>query len=537
MARARLEQLCKEEWDLLIIGGGINGAGAARDAALRGLKVLLIDQADWASGTSSRSTKLVHGGLRYLEQAALGLVHEACRERRLLSTHLAPHLVRPQAFLIPIYQGDLRGPWQVRAGLWLYDLLASFRNVHNHRMISRAAALKLEPSLEPRGLRAAALYWDCSMNDARLVLENVLAAREAGASCLNYCPLRSVQSSGLGSIHVVLRDEEAGVEAAVRAKMLLNAAGPWADEVLGLAAPGALPLVRKAKGIHLITRPLTGERALLISAQQDGRVFFVIPWALEGRPASLVGTTDTDFSGDLGHLRAEEDEVNYLLAEASRVLPGAALKRKDVWATYAGVRPLAALGADPAHPSSHSREALLRWDGGVLSMSGGKFTTYRSLCAKAVDACVSALGAKPAPCLTAKLPLPGAPEQGVEALASSLAQAHSLPPGTALHLAQTYGRSAQALLEAGRRHQGLLGPVDPSLPAILAQADWACLQEDARHLADFYLRRSFLGLVLAPDHPGVLKVAEVMARCLGWGEERLMQEVADLRKVVAGEYR
>jgi glycerol-3-phosphate dehydrogenase len=537
MARAKLEELCKTEYDLLIIGGGINGAGAARDAALRGLKVLLVEKADWGWGTSSRSTKLVHGGLRYLEQAALGLVHESCRERRLLATRLAPHLVRPQAFLIPIYRGDARGPWMVRAGLLLYDLLASFRNVHNHRMISRAEALRLEPSLESKGLRAAALYWDCSMHDARLVLENVLAAREAGAQCLNYCSLISLQSSSLGFIHAVLHDGEAGVEAAVQARVLLNAAGPWADEVLGLARPQARPLVRKAKGIHLITRPLTGERALLISARQDGRVFFVIPWALEGRKASLVGTTDTDFFGDLEHLRAEEDEIAYLLAEAARVLPGAGLKRTDVWATYAGVRPLAALGGDPAHPSSASREALLRWDGGVLSMSGGKFTTYRSLAAKAVDACVAALGAPASACRTAELALPGAPGQSLDSLAGELAQAHGLKLETALHLAQAYGAMAPALLKEARKDPGLLEPVEPGLPAILAQVDWACRHEDARHLADFYLRRSFLGLTLPPDHPGVLKVAELMARRLGWDEERMMAEITDLKRVVAGEYR
>ncbi len=438
--RPDLAELCQTSYDLLIIGGGINGAGAAREASARGLKVLLVEARDFAFGASSRSTKLAHGGLRYLETYDFKLVAESLKERRILSEVLAPHLVHPLPFLVPLYQGDKRPPWMIRAGMWLYDLLAIKGHglIQWHRWLGPSAALGAVPGLASQGLRGAAQYWDCQLNDARLVLENVQDAQRLGAKALNYCRLKSVHVLQEGEVRARLRDEEAGLEAEVHAKLLLVCAGPWTDavfEALGRSTPS--PKVKPTKGIHLITRPIVGDQALLVPARSDGRVFFVIPWALEGQAASLIGTTDGDFSGDPAHIRAEEDEIGYLLQETARVLPGAKLTRADVLATYAGLRPLSAPPPERAGSNGViSREHHFWEEPGVLAVTGGKYTTYRSLCQSLIDRAGHRLGRALTPSRSAQLPLPGAPEdaQGRErlkSLARSLEAEFALSPGTA----------------------------------------------------------------------------------------------------------
>jgi glycerol-3-phosphate dehydrogenase len=537
--RADLKTLASQEYDLLVIGGGINGAGVARDAALRGLKVLLVDKADWASGTSSRSTKLIHGGLRYLEHGDLKLVFEASRERRLLWDRLAPHLVKPQAFLLPVYADAAKPAWMMQAGLWLYDMLSLFRNVHNHRMLSPSQSLAIEPSLAAQGLKASAEYWDCRMHDARLCLEVVLSARQSGAACLNYCSLRSVQSSALGHVKAVLRDEEAGVECQVSARVLVNATGPWADATLKSAGLGQEALLRPSKGVHLITRPLTQDHAILLMSKEDHRVFFVIPWDLEGKPVSLVGTTDTEFNGSLEHLRAEDDEVGYLLDSAQKAFPSLKLSRRDILSTYAGVRPLAAEARGKGHAvGTHTREAVLQWDQGILSMVGGKYTTFRSLAQKSVDACMQKLGEAPRKNPSARTPLIGAQGlSGINRNAKALAEQYAVPEASAAWIVEQYGSRAEAVLALGLKDPALREPVEPGYPALLAQAAFAAAEEDACHLSDFYLRRTFLGLVTPTDSNHLLRCAQVMARYAWWSDARMLNEITDTKRVCQGEYR
>ena len=543
-SRLSLEEICAGPSDLLVVGGGINGAGIAREAAARGLSVTLVDAADWAFGASSRSTKLLHGGLRYLEHGDFALVGEALRERRLLTEVLAPHLSRPLPFLVPVYAGDRRPAWMIRAGLWLYDLLAIKGHglIRWHRWLGRRKALAAAPLLGPEGLKGAAEYWDCQMDDARLTLENVLDAKRLGARTLNYCRLKSAHRLTEGDVRVRLRDEEAGTEGEARARLLVLATGAWTDQTFQTLDLPAGPRVRPTKGIHLVTRRLLDQHALLVPARSDGRVFFVIPWSLEGRPASLIGTTDTDFHGDPAHLRAEEDEIDYLLREAGRVLPQAGLKRTDVWATFAGLRPLSAPPAARAgSPGSVSREHTFWEEPGVLAVTGGKYTTYRSLCQALVERAGHRLGRRLGPSLSLR-PLPGAPrnpsEEG-EAARSHLVQEFGLDPESALLLIQHYGCQARDVAALTQEDPELRKPLAPGsgLPAILAMAAWSARHEQLVHLDDFYLRRSRLGLVLPPEHRGVDRVAAVVAQALGWSRDRESEELERLRRVIVGEYR
>lgn len=542
--RPSLAELCARDYDLIVVGGGINGAGAAREAAGRGLSVLLVEAQDWAFGASSRSTKLLHGGLRYLEHYDFALVSEALRERRLLTQRLAPHLTRPLPFLIPALPGDRWPPLLVRAGLWLYDSLALFGGgwIQGHRWLGRKAALGLLPDLDAQGLRGAAEYWDCQMDDSRLVLENVQDAQRLGAKALNYCRLMSAHRLSEGDVRVRLRDDEAGTEAEARGRLLLLAGGAWTDDVFKRLGFKAEAKVRPTKGIHLLTRRLIDTHALLVPAHSDGRIFFVIPTWLEGRPASLIGTTDSDFHGDPDHVRAEEDEIDYLLSETARVLPGAKLGRGDVWATYAGLRPLTAPPpARAGSPGVVSREHKLWEEPGILAVTGGKYTTYRSLCVELAERAALRLGVELGPSQS-RQPLPGAPRhasEAGEAAARHLEQSHGLEPEAAALLVQHYGRSARdvaALCDEDPEWKKPLAP-GSDCPAILAMAVWAARHEHVVHLDDFYLRRSKLGLRLPPDHRGVDRVASVFGRELWWDREREDEEIERLKRVVQGEYR
>jgi glycerol-3-phosphate dehydrogenase len=546
-ARPDIQSLCSATYDLIVIGGGINGCGVAREAAGRGLKVLLVDQHDFAFGASSRSTKLLHGGLRYLEQGSFALVAEALKERRVLCEVLAPHLTRALPFLVPVYSGDARPGWLIRCGLWLYDALALKGHgfIHAHRWLGSRAASRAAPDLAPEGLRGAAEYWDCQMDDARLALETLLDAQNMGCQALNYCSLQGATQLQDGAVRVLLRDEENGRSAEARGRLLVLAAGAWTDKAFRLLGlPQDAPRVHPTKGVHLVTRRLINDHALLVPARSDKRVFFVIPWELEGRPASLIGTTDSDYSGDENHPSAEAAEIAYLLAETARVLPGARLGRADVWASFAGLRPLSA----PRHKgpggsnAAVSREHTFWEEAGLLAVTGGKYTTYRSLCQSLVERAAKRLALNPAPSISASRPLPGAPKPGEPGggdLALAIRRDSGLSLAGAALLARTYGRLAWDVCALCERDPGLrqaLAP-DSGCGAILAMAAWAALHEQALHLDDFYLRRTRLGLLLAPDHRGADRVAAVMGSVLGWDKQRERDELERLKRLVLAEYR
>jgi glycerol-3-phosphate dehydrogenase len=401
--------LATTPFDLLVIGGGITGAGVARDAALRGLRTALVERDDFGSGTSSRSSRLVHGGVRYLEYGQFHLVFEASRERRTL-LRIAPHLVRPLRFTWPVYQGARVPGWKLGAGLLLYDALALWRNVARHRRLTAAGVLKREPALESHGLTGGAEYYDAATDDSRLTLANALAASQGGATVLNHTAVTAITRDSAGKASGTrVEDQLTGDAVSVSAAVIVNATGPWSDAVRRLADPGAPPAVSGTKGVHLAvpaTRVGNLGAVTLLSAI-DGRVMFVLP---AGR-LSIVGTTDTATAAGPDDVRASSVDIQYLLESANVAFPRARLTASEVVAAWAGIRPLIASG-HRADPASASREhEITREPSGVIAVTGGKLTTYRAIAAEVVDAVEGALGRAPMPTRTHLVMLPGADRQ------------------------------------------------------------------------------------------------------------------------------
>jgi glycerol-3-phosphate dehydrogenase len=369
--------------DVVIIGGGINGAGIARDAAMRGLNVLLIDKGELGAATTSASTRLIHGGLRYLEHFEFGLVRESLREREIL-LKIAPHLVKPLAITIPIYKQSKRGWLTIRAGMILYDLLSSGKSLPNHRMLSRAETLERWPGLNPEDLVGSALYYDAQVEfPERLVVANALSAREFGAEVLTHTRVTSLTGSGV---------QFAGQF--VEASVIINAAGPWVDQVLERAPVKSPKLIGGTKGSHIIVPVFPGapSNAIYLEARSDGRPIFIIPW----NKLYLIGTTDVRFEGDPDEVRCELWEIDYLLSETNLALPNAQLTRDNILDTYSGVRPLPNQSSTRRHFIREHPQLP-----NLLSIVGGKLTTYRSLAEECVDLIFRKLGKEPPPCRTA----------------------------------------------------------------------------------------------------------------------------------------
>jgi glycerol-3-phosphate dehydrogenase len=401
------DRLTGGTFDVLVIGGGINGAGVARDAALRGLSVALIERNDVASGTSSRSSRLIHGGVRYLEHAFLHLVFEASRERRLL-LRLAPELVHPLQFTWPLYRGARIPGWKLGAGLWLYDLLALFRNVGRHRRYSRAETLTAEPELATGGLRGGATYWDASTDDVRLTLANAVDATRHGAVLLNHASVTGLMLKNGRAAGATVRDAFTGETFEVRARVVMNATGPWSDSIHQLEDPNVGAAVRGTKGVHIaVPADRVGNRgALIVLAPQDGREMFVLPAGAQ----TIIGTTDTPTSEHPDEVRASRADVRYLLGAVNHYFPSAKLNDGDVISAWAGIRPLIASG-NGGDPATASREhEIVTGRHGVISVSGGKLTTYREMSSQIVDRIEQALGrpVTPSPTLSRSLAAPGA---------------------------------------------------------------------------------------------------------------------------------
>lgn len=525
-ATRRLSEL---RFDVLVIGGGITGAGIARDLALRGASVALVDQDDFASGTSSRSTKLIHGGLRYLERLELGLVFEACRERRTLQ-QIAPHLVRPLPLMIPLYRGARRSKALVHAGLSLYDLLALRRNTHPHRIIAADEARRRQPLLDPQGLSGAALYWDCRMDDARLCLENIIAAREAGAVTVNYARVTGLLHHTGRIVGATVEDRETGELLEVAARVVVNAAGPWLDRV-GALTGSWVPRLRPTRGSHLLVPRLTGgEEALYLSSDRDDRMFFVIPWG----ELSLIGTTDLDDSGPPEEVVISNEEITYLLEEATRYLPGTRLNRSDVVSSFSGIRPLLAGG--PAQASAVSREhALFETADGLIAIGGGKYTTYRAMAAKVADRVMERLGRPRGQVQTAQLPLPGG-LPGWERLLRELSaqgQRHGLETGELQRLVDRYGARTSRLLELLDREPELAAPLVPGLPLRGVEVAYAADCEMARTPEDVLRRRSALALLPGHGLAAVAAVATLLGRRLSLPPARVAASIATYQHTYA----
>ena len=391
---ARLAALAREEFDILVIGGGITGCGIARDAALRGVRVALLEQNDFASGTSSRSSRLIHGGLRYLEHGYLHLVFEASAERRRL-LRLAPHLVRPLEFLWPVYAGSRVPRWKLGAGLALYDALSLFRNVGAHRRMSAREISTREPALRQQGLVGGARYFDAATDDARLTLANAVGAAEAGAVVANHAAVRELLVRDGVARGARAEDTLTGASFDLRARVVVNAAGPWSDMLRRLegGTASARATVQGSKGVHVaIPRQRIGNHgALTLLSPRDGRVMFILP----SEAQTIIGTTDTYTSASPDDVRASTADVAYLLDSANAFFPDARLAADDVVSAWAGIRPLlpGSAQASGGDPGSASREhAITRSERGVVTITGGKLTTYRVMAAEVVDAAIAELG-------------------------------------------------------------------------------------------------------------------------------------------------
>ena len=395
-----LSQLSSREFDLLIIGGGIIGAGIALDASQRGLSCALIEQGEFASGTSSKTTKLIHGGLRYLEQMDFGLVRESLKEREILY-RIASRWVRPLPFLIPV-RGRSPRPWPlVKIGVSLYDRLAGTPPAQRHRFLQADQLGETEPLLEKGGIERAAVYTDGQMDDAGLVLAVLAAADKAGATLANHVRVTG-WTIEQGKVRGVKAEETpAGKQFLIRARQVVNATGPWADRLRRLANPAAPPIVRPSKGIHLVYPSLGLRHALVLSSPKDGRIFFCIPW----KGQTLIGTTDTDYDGDPGRAEATPEEISYLIDGVNGCLPSLQIRREKVIATFAGVRPL--LAREGKDPWAISRRHLIHEDpNGLITVVGGKFTMFRKIAEELVDRLAGRFPNKElAPCRTARTPI------------------------------------------------------------------------------------------------------------------------------------
>ena len=522
------------ELDVLIVGGGVVGAGAALDAVTRGLSTAIVEARDWASGTSSRSSKLIHGGLRYLEMLDFGLVREALHERGLLIQHIAPHLIRPVPFLYPLAHRLWERPY-VGAGVLLYDTLGiaagSARGLPHHRHLSKRRALREAPCLAPDSLTGAVQYWDAQVDDARHTMMVVRTAVTFGALAANRTRVLGFRREGYRVTGARLVDLETGTEFDVRAKQVINATGVWTDETQQLADTRGQFHVRASKGVHLVVPRDRLQSSTGLILRTETSVLFVIPWGRHW----IIGTTDTDWDLDLAHPAASARDIDYLLGQVNSVL-SSPLSRADVEGVYAGLRPL--LSGESELTSKLSREHLVGHPvPGLVVIAGGKYTTYRVMGRDAVDEAVRAMDGRVPDSVTEKIPLVGA--EGWEGVRN---QRHHLATRSGLHVVRIdhllgrYGSLVHEVLDLIADDPSLAEPLPGCDDYLRAEAVYAVTHEGARHLDDVLARRTRAsieawdrGVSAAPV------VAALMAAHLGWDEARTAAEVEHYLARVAAE--
>jgi glycerol-3-phosphate dehydrogenase len=535
-----LEALEGERFDVVVIGGGITGAGVALDAASRGYSVALVERDDWAFGTSSRSSKMVHGGLRYLQNFDLGLVREALLERALL-VQLAPHLVYPTRFLVPAL-GEERRDFRIGIGLNMYDVMATMRfgqgrrdhaarrmledywSPARHRTIPGEEVVELIPALASREPSSAYLFYDCQTDDVRLVLTVLGEAERFGAVCLNRAEVLELRDEDGAAAGVVCEEHESGRRFEIPADNVINATGVWADQVSPAEIHGEeeVPTIAPSRGTH-VTLPLEklslNDAACIVPAGED-RTIFVLPWYAR----ALIGTTDRDYEGDLRHVEPSGDDIAYLL-DAVNGYFGTELTTEDLTGAYAGVRPLISTG-DPKKSVDISRKAeLYETSSGLLTITGGKLTTWRRMAKLVVDRLVEREG-RDAPCRTADIPL-GMPASPEDLELPEGLDGDSLPDGALEQLTFRYGYAARSVLRVAAERSELARPIVEGRPDVLAEVAVAAREEQARSVGDVLLRRTRLGILAAPqvwDAESVKPIAEVLGEELGWSRMRAQAE-------------
>jgi glycerol-3-phosphate dehydrogenase len=518
--------MAREQFDLCVIGGGINGAAIARDASLRGLSVALVDAGDFAGATSSRSSKLIHGGFRYLPQWQFSLVYHALRERELLRHLTAPHLVKPIRFLFPIYRGRGFGRLTMDLGLWLYDIFARTAWSERHRVLSSAATLEREPALAADKLSGAALYYDAWADDARVTFENVLDAGLHGAAVANYLVVESLAKNAGRIVSAHVRDVINDKRFEVRARHFVNAAGPWVDDIRKLDDPASKPSVRLTKGVHLVF-PLHAlpVKEPIVLGDDENRIVFVMP---HDRYV-LVGTTDTDFSGDRRAVAADQSDIKYLLKVLTEGLPKIKLSENDIASSFAGLRALVISGDEKSPSAVPREETIIESASGMLSVAGGKLTTHREIAEKVVIRLMKELGRSAGASPTHTTPLPGArPLDGDDSGAA-------FSGDEVRFLEARYGTRLRLIARIAAERPELAGPLAPDCPAIGAEVIHAIRNEMAHCVADFLVRRtSLIWRYPIEAEAAAPAVARIMAAELGWDSAREEAElsgfVSDLKR-------
>jgi glycerol-3-phosphate dehydrogenase len=541
--------LTEHEFDVVVVGGGITGAGVALDAAARGYSVALVEKTDYAAGTSSRSSKLVHGGLRYLQKFDLGLVREALLERQLM-VKLAPHLVRPLQLVVPAFDDEAPNR-MLGLGLNMYDVLSMDKlrrrgrrgkgndeepgadtweewSPDRHRTITGEEVAELVPALAPRDPTSGYLFYDCQTDDARLVLTVLGEAERFGAICANGLEVVELAEEAGRAAGVVVVDTDSGERLTIRAANVVNATGVWADRIRPeeLHDEEEIPVIRPSRGTHitLAAEALPLNAGAIVPAG-GARTIFALPWL--GR--SLIGTTDNDYEGDIDAVEPAEDDVDYLLTSVNDFF-GTALGRGDLTGAYAGVRPLISTG-DPKKSVDISRRAeLYETSSGLVTITGGKLTTWRRMAKLAVDRLVEREG-REAPCRTHEIPL------GQAIAAEDLPRVEGVPDDSYARLAGRYGYAARDVLAVAGERGELAQPVVPGQPDLLAELAFAARREQARSLADVLLRRTRLGLLDARALEGeaLERAARVLAGELGWDGARVAAELERYRETAARE--
>lgn len=519
-----LNNIADKEWEVFIIGGGIFGAATARDAALRGFKTALVEKNDFASGTSSKSTKLIHGGIRYLEQLELGLVHECLKERTVLLT-IAPHLVRPLPFLIPVFEGDRFPLPMVQFGTWIYDQLAGENKFKKHRGFSAGELRKQYPFLKNSKVKGGIRYFDAQMDDIRLCLETLLSAESEGASIGNHIEVTRISVRDDGKFDIFLRDQISKTIGTARALSIVNAAGPWADQVLLNLKPKSSPMLSLSKGVHLIVKQKVSNDAVVLSSS-DKRIIFIVPW----HNGSLIGTTDTPYNGSLDQVAATREDVDFLLAQVKKITGGLQIKYSDIITTFAGIRNLAAIGGK--NTAKISRAHLIHENvPRFFSVVGGKYTTHRLIGEEVCDRIEKSLERRHVPCKTHEVPLIGSfdmhqEETGFQPMAPVLNRV------IIRHFMETYGSRSMQVAAIANRNQELQRPLCTHHAIIGAQIVFSIEYEHAKTLMDVGIRRVRLDQMLCRGLDCVDKVADIAASRLNWTSARKESEILEYQNWV-----
>jgi glycerol-3-phosphate dehydrogenase len=528
--KAAWERLGAEQFDVVVIGGGVVGSGCALDAATRGLKVALVEARDFASGTSSRSSKMFHGGLRYLEQLEFGLVREALYERELSLTKLAPHLVKPMPFLFPLTKRGWERPY-VAAGIFLYDRLGGAKSVPAQKHLTRAGALRLSPGLKRTSLIGGIRYYDTIVDDARHTMTVARTAAHYGAVVRSSTQVVALLREGDRVTGVRVRDSEDGAITEVRGHVVVNATGVWTDEIQALSKQRGRFQVRASKGVHVVVPRDRIVSDVAIILRTENSVMFVIPWGAHW----IIGTTDTDWDLDLAHPAATKADIDYILGTVNTVL-ATPLTHADIDGVYAGLRPL--LAGESEETSKLSREHAVAVPApGLVAIAGGKYTTYRVMAADAIDAAAQFVPARVAPSITEKVSLLGA--DGYFALVNQVehvATLRGLHPYRVRNLLDRYGSAIGDVLDLGAETPGLLSPIKEAPGYLRVEARYAAAAEGALHLEDVLARRTRISIEY--PHRGVdcaREVADVIAPVLGWTADDIEREVANYTARVEAE--